>query len=311
MTSSSSAHLFSLLTVALLSGACSRDTPQSQAEGGDGTTTSSSGRVVIQNKGSDTLVNVAQAWAEAYKEVDPNVAIAVTGGGSGTGISSMINGTVDIANSSRKMKDKEIAAATANGHTPKEHIVGYDALAVYLHPDNPIKEISVEQLRSVYGEGGAVDTWSQLGVKVPGCDSDEIVRVSRQNNSGTYAYFKEAVLGEGGEYKLGSRDMHGSKDVVDLVEKTPCAIGYSGLAYKTEHIATPAVSQGEGLAAVTPSVATAVDQSYPIARPLFMYTSGEPKGAVKTYMDWILSDVGQCILLDKGYAPARPVTCGG
>ncbi len=293
--------------------ACSRDTAQSRTGEGKGAgtaTRSSSGRQVIQNKGSDTLVNVAQAWAEAYKEIDPSVAIAVTGGGSGTGISSMINGTVDIANSSRKMKDKELEAAKANGVDPVEHVVGFDALAVYLHADNPMKEISIEQLRAIYGEGGAYEKWSDLGVTVPGCDSDEIVRVSRQNNSGTYAYFKEAVLDKTGEYKLGSRDMHGSKDVVDLVEKTPCAIGYSGLAYKTEHIATPAVSKAAGEPAVTPSVDTAIDQSYPIARPLFMYTAGQPAGVVKGYLDWIMSDVGQCILLDKGYAPAATVTCG-
>jgi len=265
-------------------------------------------RVVLQNKGSDTLVNVAQAWAEAYREVDPNIAIAVTGGGSGTGISSMINGTVDIANSSRKMRESEVEQARANGQDPVEHVVGYDALAIYLHHDNPIEEISIAQLAQIYGEGGSFETWSQLGVEVPGCSSDEIVRVSRQNNSGTYAYFQEAVLGEV-EFKLGSRDMHGSKDVVELVVNTPCAIGYSGLAYAVPEVKTPAVSKDETVPGVTPSVETAIDQSYPIARPLFMYTAGAPEGAVKVYMDWILSSVGQCIILEQGYAPVLTVTC--
>ena len=264
-------------------------------------------RQVIQNKGSDTLVNVAQAWAEMYGAVNPSVAVAVTGGGSGTGIASMINGTVDIANSSRAMRDSEIEQAQAQGHDPIEFIVGYDALAVYLHPDNPISEMSLEQLASIYGENGTVETWSQFGVSVPGCSSDEIVRVSRQNNSGTYAYFQEAVLGED-EFKLGSRDMHGSKDVVDLVEHTPCAIGYSGLAYANEHVKMPCIMSEDGTC-VAPSVEAAIDQSYPIARPLFMYTSGEPQGAVKEYMDFILSDVGQCVILEKGYAPATTVTC--
>ena len=207
--------IFASLTVSLF--ACEK--PQKAGEG-DGASKSSSGRTVIQNKGSDTLVNVAQAWAETYKTVDANVAIAVTGGGSGTGVSSMINGTVDIANASRAMKAKEIEAAKKNGIDPKEHIVGYDALAIFLHPANPMTEISIEQIKAIYGEGGAFDKWSDLGIEIPGCPSDEIVRVSRQNNSGTYAYFKKATLGKG-EYKLGSRDMHGSKDVVDLVEKTP------------------------------------------------------------------------------------------
>lgn len=265
-------------------------------------------RIMIQNKGSDTLVNVAQAWAEAYAKKNPGVAVAVTGGGSGTGISAMINGTVNIANASRKMKDKEIEAARKNGIEPVQHIVGYDALAVYLHKDNPWKEGSLADLGSIYGEGGKVDKWSQLGVKVPGCSSGEIVRVSRQNNSGTYAYFRKTVLGEG-EYKLGSRDMHGSKDVVDLVEKTPCAIGYSGLAYATEHVATLCVKKDADTPCVSPSIATAVDRSYPIARPLFMYTAGKPTGNIGKYLEWILSDEGQCIILAKGYAPARKVEC--
>ncbi len=296
----------------LLTG-CSRDTAQSQAQSGITEADKSPGksaRTMIQNKGSDTLVNVAQAWAETYKDIDPTVAIAVTGGGSGTGISAMINGTVDIANASRRMKDKEIGQARANGIDPVEHIVGYDALAIFLHPDNPITELTLAQAAAIYGEGGSAETWSDLGVSVPGCSSDEIVRVSRQNNSGTYAYFKEAVLGKTGEYKLGSRDMHGSKDVVDLVEQTPCAIGYSGLAYKTDHVATPCLKKSDTDACVLPSVASASDGSYPIARPLFMYTAGQPAGAIKTYLDWILSDAGQCIILDKGYAPVRAVSCG-
>ncbi len=265
-------------------------------------------RQVIQNKGSDTLVNVAQAWAEAYKTVDPTMAVAVSGGGSGTGISSLINGTVDIANTSRSIKDNERATAEKKGIKPNEITVGYDALAVYVHKNNPLAKISLEQLAKIYGDGGELEKWSQLDVTVPGCDSDEIIRVSRQNNSGTYVYFKNAVLGKGKEYKLGSRDMHGSKDVVDLVAKTPCAMGYSGLAYAMGEVKMPCVSK-DGGACVAPSVATAVDQSYPIARPLFMYTNGEPTGAVKNYLDWILSDAGQCIIQKKGYAPAKTVSC--
>jgi phosphate transport system substrate-binding protein len=266
-------------------------------------------RAVIQNKGSDTLLNVAQAWAEAYAAVNPNVAVAVTGGGSGTGVSAMINGTVDIANASRKMRESEIEAARGNGVEPIEFIVGYDALAVYLHEDNPIDVLTLGQLKDIYGEGGPLTRWSDLGVEVPGCGSDEIVLVSRQNNSGTYVYFKEAVLGDDTEYKLGSRDMHGSKDVVDLVENTPCAIGYSGLAYATEHVGMPCIAADEGADCVTPTIATAVDGSYPIARPLMMYTAGRPQGAVREYMDWILSSEGQCVILERGYAPYTETEC--
>jgi phosphate transport system substrate-binding protein len=265
-------------------------------------------RTVIQNKGSDTLVNVAQAWAEEYQKVKPDVAIAVSGGGSGTGIAAMINGTVDIANASRAMKEKEIKLAKDGGQDPVEHVVGYDALAVFLHNDNPINELSIEQLADIYGRKGKARKWSDLGVKVPGCGSDEIIVVSRQNNSGTYAYFKKAVLGKKGKYRSGTLDMHGSKDVVDLVEKTPCAIGYSGLAYATDHIKMACISK-DGAKCVSPSVPTAVDRSYPIARPLFMYTNGTPKGDIKDYLDWIMSDTGQCIIFNKGYAPAKSVEC--
>jgi len=272
------------------------------------TTMAPQARTLIQNKGSDTLVNVAQAWAEAYPEVNPEVAVAVSGGGSGTGIAAMINGTVDIANASRKMKDSEIAQAEKNGQTPVEHVVGYDALAVFINKNNPIESMTFEQLKNIFGRDPKVKKWSDMGITVPGC-KDEIVVVSRQNNSGTYAYFKETILGEGGKYRQGTLDMQGSKDVVDLVEKTPCAIGYSGLAYATEHIKMVCVATTDAEDCISPSVATASDRSYPIARPLFMYTDGEPKGEIKNYLDWITSDAGQCILLKKGYAPIHDVKC--
>jgi len=264
-------------------------------------------RTVIQNKGSDTLVNVAQAWAEAYQSVNPDVAIAVSGGGSGTGIAAMINGTVDIANASRQMKEKEQKLAKDRGQNPVEHVVGYDALAVFIHKDNPADTLSFSQLSQIYERDGKATKWSDIGITVPGCKDGEIVVVSRQNNSGTYAYFKKAVLHDG-KFRQGTLDMHGSKDVVDLVEKTPCAIGYSGLAYATDHVKMACISK-DGGDCVNPSVSTASDGSYPIARPLFMYTNGEPQGDIKAYMDWIMSDEGQCIIFNKGYAPAKAVTC--
>ncbi|NNG13035.1 MAG: PstS family phosphate ABC transporter substrate-binding protein [Halobacteria archaeon] len=271
-------------------------------------TTAPQARTLIQNKGSDTLVNVAQAWAEAYPEVNPDVAVSVSGGGSGTGIAAMINGTVDIANASRKMKEKEMKLAQKNGQNPIEHVVGFDALAVFVHKDNPVKSLSLPQLKDIYSRDPKVTKWSDLGITVPGC-KDKLVVVSRQNNSGTYAYFKKAVLGKKGKYRTGTLDMHGSKDVVDLVENTPCAIGYSGLAYATDHLKMACIATETGGACVDPSVETASDRSYPIARPLFMYTNGEPQGEIKNYLDWIMSDTGQCIIVEKGYAPVRDVTC--
>lgn len=265
-------------------------------------------RTLIQNKGSDTLVNVAQAWAEAYAQINPNVAVAVTGGGSGTGIAALIGGSVDIANSSRSMEEEEFEMANGRGVVPNELIVGYDALAVYIHPDNPIDGFTLGQLADIYGENGTTESWSQLGITVPGCSSDEIVRVSRQNSSGTYVYFQEAILGES-DLKLGSRDMAGSSEVVNLVEKTACAIGYSGLAYATEEVKVPCLMTEDGGNCIAPSTASAVDGTYPIARPLFMYTNGQPEGVTKDYIDWILSDEGQCIILNKGYAPVRSLAC--
>ena len=260
-------------------------------------------RELIQNKGSDTLVNVAQAWAEAYQTVNPDVAVAVSGGGSGTGIAAMINGTVDLANSSRSMKQKELELAKSKGQNPIEHIVGYDALAVYLHQDNPAKSLSIAVLAEIYGEEGETETWTDIGLEVPGCKDQEMVMVSRQNNSGTYAYFRKAVLGKKRDYRMGTRDMHGSKDVVDLVEKTPCAIGYSGLAYATDHVKLACISKDGSDNCVMPSVQAAADGSYPIARPLYMYTNGEPTGEIKNYLDFIMSDEGQCIILAKGLRP--------
>ena len=292
--------------VVLLMFACGR--PQGRNAGNE-SQAADGNRVVIQNKGSDTLVNVAQAWAETYPSVNDKVAVAVSGGGSGTGIAALLNGTVDIANASRAIKDKEIAMAREKGIEPVQHIVGYDALAVYMHKDNPIETLSLEQLAGIYGEGGSIESWTDLGVEVPGCKGQELIRVSRQNNSGTYVYFREAVLGNARDYKLGSLDMHGSKDVVDLVMNTPCSIGYSGLAYATDDLKTACISTNEGEPCVMPTVETASNGSYPIARPLFMYTNGEPTGEVKTYLDWILSDAGQCILLEKGYAPVRDCEC--
>ncbi len=288
-------NLFTLLVAIVFLAGCGRPDGESS-------------RSVIQNKGSDTLVNVAQAWAEEYQTVKPDVAVAVTGGGSGTGIASLMNGTVDIANASRSIKDSERENLVANGHNPVEFVVGFDALAIFLHNDNPIQEISVEQLKAIYADGGELERWSQLGVTVPGCSSDEIIRISRQNNSGTYAYFREAVLDDE-DFKLGSRDMHGSKDVVDLVANTACAIGYSGLAYASDEVHMPAVSSDGGQTFVVPSVDTAIDGTYPIARPLLMYTADQPEGAIAEYLEWIMSNEAQCIIKEKGYAPAGPVEC--
>jgi len=258
----------------------------------------------IQNAGSDTMVNVALAWAEEYKKLKPNINVAVAGGGSGTGIAALINGTTDIVNSSRAMKRTEISKSkNTHNQTPKQHIMGLDALAVYVHADNPLEEITIEQIGMIYAEDGNITKWSQLGVTPPG-GNDEIIRISRQSNSGTYVYFKETVIPEGKEFKLGTRDLHGSKDVVELIGTTPSAIGYSGMGYATSHVKMLKVAIKKGDPAHGPSLQNAIDKKYPISRPLYMYTVGEPTGDIKSYIDWCLSDAGQKIVVDSGYIPA-------
>jgi phosphate transport system substrate-binding protein len=268
------------------------------------TPTSSSGKTVIQNAGSDTMVNLAQTWAEEYAEINPSVSVEVSGGGSGTGIAALINGTVAIANCSRQMEPEEMARAKQNtGKEPQKFVVGYDALAVHIHKDNLLDEITIEQLAGIYGEGGTITEWSQLGIKNTACQNDEIIRVSRQSNSGTYHYFRETLLGKKRDFKLGSRDLHGSKDVVELVGRTPCAIGYSGMGYATEHVKKLKIAKKAGEPAYSPSVETSLNGTYPIARPLHMYSLGEPTGEVKKYLEWIYSDFGQKIVEKGGYVP--------
>ena len=262
-------------------------------------------RKVIQNKGSDTIVNLAQAWAENYRRVNPDVAIAVSGGGSGTGIAALINGTVDIANASRDIKSEEQEEIRKHntGKGAVEHVVAFDAVVFYVHSDNPLTGLTVEQLACIYGEGGECETWSQVGTEVPGCAGQTIIRVSRQSNSGTYEFVRDHVLGKERDFKLGSRDMQGSKDVVDLVENTPCAIGYSGLGYATPHVKALCVSAKAGEPCVAATVDAARSKAYPLSRPLFMYTLGEAEGPVKGYLDWIHTEQGQRIVAESGFVP--------
>lgn len=261
---------------------------------------------IIQNKGSDTIVNLAQAWAEEYKKVKPDVAIAVSGGGSGTGIAALINGTVEIANSSRAMKQEEKDQALKNSGKPiNEFIVGLDALAIFVHPANTLTGLTIEEIACIYGDGGKCETWSDVraGTVVPGCKDNKIIRISRQSNSGTYQYFREAILGEGRDFKQGSMDLNGSREAIDLVEKTPCAIGYSGMGYITKSVKALCVSKTADAPCVSPSLETATDKTYPIARELYMYTSGTPSPEVKAYMDWTQSDAAKEIIIKSGYVP--------
>ena len=292
----STAATAAALALILLQTGCGKS--DTSSGGGDATK-----KQTIQNKGSDTMVNLAQAWAEEYKKVAPDVDVEVSGGGSGVGIAALEKGTIDIANASRNMKPEEIEAAKKNtGKTPKEIIVGYDALAIYVHKDNPLNEITLDQIAQIYMEGGSITKWADLGVTIPGASGDEIVRVSRQSNSGTYEFLREHVLNKK-DFKLGSRDMNGSKEVVELVSSTPTAIGYSGMGYATAAVKMLKVKKTASDPAYDPNVANTLAKTYPIARSLQVYTLGEPQGAVKAYINWMLSDAGQKVVEATGYVP--------
>ena len=285
-----------LLALALAAAAC----------GGGGEQTAKPAKTIIQNKGSDTMVNVAQVWAEEYGRAAPDVEVEVSGGGSGVGLAALLKGAVDIANASRDIKPSEIEQAERNtGKKPVGFTVGFDALAVYVHKDNPLSEITVEQLTDLYAEGGKTTRWSEIGVKIPGVSDDTIVRVSRQSSSGTYEFFREHALGNR-DFRMGSRDLNGSKEVVELVGGTPTAIGYSGMGYATGAVKMLKVTSKPGSPAIAPTVAAVHDKTYPLARSLHVYTLGEPQGAVKQYIDWILSDAGQKVVEDSGYVPVPP-----
>ncbi|MBI2140345.1 phosphate ABC transporter substrate-binding protein [Candidatus Woesearchaeota archaeon] len=274
-----------------------------QKSGSGGGTATESPRTTIQNKGSDTMVNVAIAWAEAYQKVDSSVGVEVSGGGSGTGIVALMKGMIDLANASRNIKPEEAEQVKkTTGKEPKEFIMGYDAIAVYVHKGNPMEIITLEQLEQVFAEGGSISRWSQLGVTIPGVNDDTIVRFSRQSSSGTYEFFREHVLSNK-DFRLGSLDMNGSKEVVEMVGNTRTAIGYSGMGYATQAVKMLKIAAKAGKTAYGPSVENTLNESYPIARSLQVYTIGEPTGALKKYIDWILSDAGQKILEEEGYVP--------
>jgi phosphate transport system substrate-binding protein len=268
----------------------------------------SQNHVVIQNKGSDTLVNLAQAWAEEYKTIVPSVGIAVSGGGSGTGIAALINGTVDIANSSRAIHEQEkIDAEKNNNGKVTEHIVGLDALAVFVHPSNPIADLTLEEIGCIYGKSGNCLTWSDVrpGTVVPGCQDNKIIRVSRQSNSGTYEYFREAVLGKTQDFKQGSMDLNGSREGVDMVGKTPCAIGYTGMGYLSKEVKALCVAKDKSTPCALPTMESALTKTYPISRELFMYTVGTPKPETQAFLDWIKTDAAKTITKNSGFVPVQ------
>jgi len=256
--------------------------------------------------GSNTVTPLSAVWAEEFMKTHPDVSIAVSGPGSGVGIAALINGTTDICQASRKIKQTEIDQAEANGVEPYEIQVATDALSVVVHPSNPVSELTIVQLSAIYT--GEITNWNEVG----GNDA-EIVAISRDTNSGTHVFFKEHVVQMQGlptedkslEYGGDVLMLPSTEEGVSQVADNPNAIFYPGLGYVTEEVKPLAIKQTADSTGVLPSVQTALDGTYPIARPLLFYTDGEPAGVIKDFIDYCLSSEGQDKVIEVGYVPLQ------
>jgi len=259
--------------------------------GGKGSSTARS----VTVKGSDTMVILGQRWAETYMKEHPDKRIQVTGGGSGTGIAALINGGTDICEASRPMKDKEKTMARARrGKDVVEIPVALDGVAVYVPDASPIQTLSLAQLRSIYT--GTITNWRDVG----GPDR-RIVAYSRENNSGTYVFFKEHVL-DNEDFARDVQTLPGTAAVVNAVSKDPASLGYGGIAYASG-IRPVAIKKDEASEPVKPTLDTVEEGKYPLSRHLYFYTVGQPEGGVKEFIDWVLSPEGQAICEAVGYYP--------
>ncbi len=256
---------------------------------------------IIENKGSDTIVNLALAWAEEYQVIDPSVHLSVTGGGSGTGIAALINGTVDIANASRKIKSEERETALENGSDPVEFVIARDAIAIIVNLNNPVDHLTLEQISAIYS--GKINNWKDVGG-----EDRTIVRLSRETNSGTHVYFLDVVirLGDDENKTLFSQNtllLPSSEGIGAEIRQNPNAIGYDGLGYVTDEMKVIGVASSSDHPFIFPSAETVNNGQYPIARDLYMYSNGEPEGFIKDYLDWILSPDAQKIVTELGFVP--------
>jgi phosphate transport system substrate-binding protein len=257
----------------------------------------------IQIKGSDTMVNLGQAWAEEFNKLYPDVNVAVTGGGSGTGISSLLNGTCDIAETSRAMEEKELTQAKDKGINPVQEIVALDGIAVVVNPKNTVKNLTMDQLRSIFI--GDITNWKDVGGA-----NKEIVILSREVNSGTHIFFKEHVLRKGKakgpeEFSPASLLMPSSQAIADEVSNNENAIGYYGMGYISPKQKVIAVSKDAPSPFVEPTIESVKDNTYPISRPLYMCTNGKPEGKIKDFMDFVYSQEGQQIVKKLDFVPIK------
>ncbi len=252
-------------------------------------------------KGSDTMVQLAQAWAEAFMQEHPEIAVSVTGGGSNTGIAALMNRGTDICNSSREIAASEKEAAKAKGLDLQEFVVGQDALAVVVHPQNPVSELSLAQLKDIFT--GKIKNWKEVG----GTDK-AIVLNSRETSSGTYVFFQEHVLGKGVPFASTAMLQPATSQIVATVAQDTGGIGYVGLGYVTDQVKALKLKKDDSSPAVAPNVADVLNKTYPLARPLFEYTAGRPSGAAKVWLDWVLSTKGQAIVKKLDFVPIATET---
>lgn len=263
--------------------------PKSTPQGSGSTTSSLSGALNIE--GSDTIVNMAQAWAEKFQTDNPNVTISVKGGGSGNGIAALINGTVDFADASREIKPEEIDQAKKNNVDPVATVVAKDGISVVVNPANTMSDITIDQLGKVYR--GEITNWKDLG----GADKP-IVLLGRDTSSGTYEFFQTAVVGKDKKYAKTMRNLGSNQEIVAEVEGNPNAIGYVGLGYAQQ--AGDKVTRLK-VNGVEDTVANVKSKSYPLSRDLYMYSNGQPRDLGKAYIDWILGTDGQKVVQDQGF----------
>ncbi|MDD3043445.1 MAG: PstS family phosphate ABC transporter substrate-binding protein [Methanosarcinaceae archaeon] len=249
----------------------------------------------ISVKGSDTVLPVAQYEAEQFMASYKNRDIAVTGGGSGVGIAALIDGEIDIAAASRNMKDAEFENAEAKGITPLKHVIAWDGISVVVNQENPVSELSFDQLRRIYN--GSFSNWQEVGG-----EDRPIAVISRDSSSGTYEYFKETVL-LGDEYRPDALTQPTTGAIVGEISLNPNAIGYIGVAYLDESLKALSVDGGEGFR--YPDSENIISGQYPLARPLFFYTDGEPSGLTKEFIDFVLSAEGQELVQEVGYFPVK------
>lgn len=256
--------------------------------------------------GSNTVTPLSSVWAEDFMAEHPDVSIAVSGPGSGAGIAALINGTTDICQVSRKIKQAEVEQAEANGVEPCEIHIATDALSVIVHPSNPVSELTIQQLSAIYA--GKITNWKEVG----GNDASILV-LSRDTNSGTHVFYKEHVVQMAGlttadkslEYGGNVLMLPSTEEGVSQVAGNPNAIFYPGLGYVTEEVKPLAIKQTADSVGVLPSVETALDGTYPIARPLLFYTNGTPEGDIKAFIDYCLSTEGQSKITEVGYVPLK------